>query len=430
MSLSPITVFFIVFVVLILIRMPMYLCLLGASITYIILNPQLNMMTAMAKLVKGPESYTLLAVPFFILAAQIMNQGGVTDRIFGFCKILLGSLPCGLAYVNVVASLIFSGISGSALADVGGLGQLEIKAMRDEGYDDDLIIGVTAASSTVGPIIPPSIPFIIYASMSGVSVGAMFMGGIGPGLLCCAVLCVYIYVIAKKRGYKASRRATLREVWDSFRDAFFALMFPVIMLGGIWSGIVTPTEAAMVSVLYGLIVTLFVYRDVKISGIPKLIMDSLGQAGPSMACVVAAGLFAWVLTYEKIDQVLVNAILSVTTNKYVILLLLNLLLLFLGMFVEVTAAIMITLPVLTPLIAIAGINPVHMGIVLVFNMMIGLLTPPVGFSLYMLTSVAQRKFEDVVRMILPWLIPLFIVLALITYVEPFVLGLPRLFGLM
>ncbi len=430
MSLSPITIFFIVFVILILIRMPMFMCLLGASVTYIVLNPQLNMLTAMAKLIKGPESYTLLAVPFFIFAAQLMNQGGVTDRIFGFCKILLGHLPCGLAYVNVVASLIFSGISGSALADVGGLGQLEIKAMRDEGYDDDLIIGVTAASSTVGPIIPPSIPFIIYASMSGVSVGAMFMGGIGPGLLCCIVLCFYIFMIAKKRHYSASRRASLGEIWKSFRNAFAALMFPVIMLGGIWSGVVTPTEAAMVAVLYGLFVSIFLYKDIQLRDLPKIMIESLGQAGPSMACVVAAGLFAWVLTYEKIDQVLVSAILSVTTNKYVILLLLNILLLFLGMFVEVTAAIMITLPVLTPLIAIAGIDPVHMGIILVFNMMIGLLTPPVGFSLYMLTSVANRKFEDVVKMIIPWLIPLFIVLALITYVEPFVLGLPRLCGLM
>ncbi len=429
MNISPLAAFFLVFVILVVIRMPMFMCLMGSAVIYIIMSPQLNMLTAMTKLMAGPNSYTLLAVPFFILAAQLMNNGGVTDRIFGFCKVLLGHLPGGLAYVNVAASLIFSGISGSALADVGGLGQLEIKAMRDEGYDDDLTIGITAASSTVGPIIPPSIPFIIYASMAGVSVGAMFMGGIGPGILCSIVLCIYIYMLTKKRHYKAHEKASGREIWDSFKNAFAALMFPVIMLGSIWSGVVTPTEAAMIAVLYGLFVSIFLYKDIKLQQLPEIIIGALEQAGPSMACVISAGVFAWVLTYEKIDSVAVSLILSITQNKFVILLLLNVLLLFLGMFVEVTAAIMITLPILTPLIAIAGINPVHMGIILVFNMMIGLLTPPVGFSLYMLTSVANRKFDDIVKMVTPWLIPLFIVLALITYFEPFVMGLPRLLGL-
>jgi len=387
------------------------------------------MITVMSKMMDAPNSFTLLAVPFFILAAQVMNNGGVTDKIFGFCLKLVGHVRGGLAYVNILASLIFSGISGSALADVGGLGVIEIKAMRDEKYDDDIAIGVTGASSTVGPIIPPSIPFVIYASMAGVSVGALFMAGVGPGLLICLVLSIYVYFVVKKRNYPRHKRATFKEIIKSFWGALPALLFPVILLGGIWGGFFTPTEAALVSVIYGLLVSSLIYKQLRLKEIPKLLWTSVKQVGPSIAVVVTASIFAWILTYEKVDQIVVRSILSITTNRILILLIMNVILLILGMFIEVVAAIMITLPIFGPLMAIAGINPIHMGVILTLNMMIGLLTPPVGFSLYMLSTVSGLPFNTIVKMVSKWWIPLVITLLLVTYVEPITMWLPRLLGL-
>jgi len=393
------------------------------------MNHDLSMMTAMSKMMNAPNSFTLLAVPFFILAAQIMNTGGVTSRIFGFCLKLMGHFRGGLAYVNVFSSLIFSGISGSALADVGGLGVIEMKAMRDAEYDDDITIGVTAASSTVGPIIPPSIPFVVYAAMAGVSVGGLFMAGIGPGLLLCLVLCTYIYFIVKKRNYPKHKRSTLNEIVKSFWGALPALLFPVILLGGIWGGFFTPTEAALVSIIYGIIVSSLIYKEMKLKEIPKLLWTSVKQVGPSIAVVVTASIFAWILTYEKVDQIVVKFVLSITTNRIFILLMINGFLLILGMFIEVVAAIMITLPILTPLMAVAHISPIHMGVILTLNMMIGLLTPPVGFSLYMLSTTSGYPFNTVVKMVSKWWIPLFITLLLVTYFEPITMWLPRVLGL-
>lgn len=424
----PITVFFVSFLVLMIIRAPMYICLLTSSVIYIMLTPELSMMTAMNKMMNSPNSFTLLSVPFFILAGQVMNNGGVTDKIFGFAKNLIGHWRGGLAYVNVLASLIFSGISGSALADVGGLGMIEIKAMRDEKYDEDVILGVTGASSTVGPIIPPSIPFVVYGSMANVSIGALFLAGIVPGLVLSMVLFVYIFMITKKRGYPKHANPPLKEKLIALKGAFPALMFPVIMLGGIWTGWFTPTEAALFAVIYGIAVSCLFYRQFSLKQLPGLMIATIRQVGPSIAVVVGAALFAWVITYEQIDQLVVDAVLSLTTNKILILIFINVLLLVLGMFVEVIAAIMLTLPILTPLMAVADIDPIHMGVILVLNMMIGLLTPPVGFSLYMLSSVSNIPFPKVVKMVSPWLIPLVIALLLITFIEPITMWLPKLLG--
>lgn len=305
---------------------------------------------------------------------------------------------------------------------------IEIKAMRDENYDDDLILGVTGASGTVGPIIPPSIPFVIYGAMANVSIGALFMAGMGPGALLCLVLCIYIYIIAHKRNYPKHERASIGEMWKAFLEALPALLFPAFMLGGIWTGWFTPTESAMFSVVYGIFVSCVVYKEMDIRSLPSMAVATVKQVGPSIAVVVGASLFAWVMTYEQIDKVVVQLILSFTTNKYVILLLINLILIVMGMFIEVVAAIMIMLPILTPLMAIANISPIHMGVILVLNMMIGLLTPPVGMSFYMLSSASKRSFGEVTKMVAPWLIPLFIALAMVTYIEPITMFLPGLFG--
>lgn len=421
-------IFFLTFVVMVVIKLPMYLCLLGSSMLYIFLNPQLTMMAALEKMMNAANSFTLLAVPFFIFAGQVMNTGGVSRRIFAFANVLVGHLRGGLAYVNVLASLIFSGITGSALADVGGLGMIEMKAMKDENYDDDIILGVTGASSTVGPIIPPSIPFVVFGAMANVSIGGLFFAGIIPGLVISLVLCAFIFIVARKRNYPKKPMANASQLWYAFKEAFWALCFPLIIIGGIWTGWFTPTEAAFVSILYGLIISMLIYKEIKWTDISHMAIDTIRLVGPAITVVVGASLFAWVLTYEKVDQMVLYAFFSITNNKYVILLLINLLLLFLGMFIEVVAAIMITLPILMPIIEVIGMHPIHLGVIIVLNMMIGLLTPPVGMSLYMMSSISGISFGRVTKMVLPWLVPLLISLLIVTYCEPVVMWLPTALG--
>lgn len=420
--------FFITIFVTIALGFKLYTCLIGASLIYILLTPQLSMLVAMERMLNAANSFTLLAVPFFIFAGQIMNGGGVTDRIFGFARKMVGHRRGGLGYVNIVASMIFAGISGSALADVGGLGQVEIKAMREEGFDDDFIAGLTGASATVGPIIPPSIPFVVYGALANVSVGALFLAGMVPGIAISLILCIYVFVLAKRRNYPADPKSSWKERAISFKESFWALMFPVIILGGIWGGFFTPTEGAFVSIVYGTVVALFVYRDLKVREIPKMVHETVKAIAPAIAIVVGATLFGWVLNFERIDQLLLDFIFGITTNRILILLFVNIVLFALGMFVDVTAAIVITLPILGPLTYYVGVHPVHFGVILTLNLMIGLLTPPVGFSLYMLSSVMDVPFNKMVRAIWPWLIPLIVSLLLITYIPEIVMFLPRLMG--
>ncbi len=422
------TLFFIVLAVMMLAGVPIYLSLIGASLSYVIAHPELSMIIAVQKMINAPNSFTLLAVPFFIFAGQVMNYGGVTDRIFGFANALIGHHRGGLGYVNVFASVLFAGMSGSAIADAGGLGLIEIKAMRDAGYDDDFSIGVTASSSLIGPIIPPSIPFVVYGAVAGVSIGGLFIGGLVPGLLMALALCVMVYFTAKKRNYTPLPKATARERWTAFKRAFLSILTPVIIIGGIWFGFFTPTEAAFVSILYALVVTIFVYREQKLANLPRLALETLWTVGPAIMIVSAANIFGWIMNYEKIDVYLMNLLFSFTTNKYAILLLINILLLVMGMFLEVVAAVMIMLPLTAPIIQQIGIHPIHFGVILVLNLMIGLLTPPVGFVLYILASVAKVPVGQVIRMCVPWMLPLLAVLLLTTYVPELVLWLPRALG--
>ncbi len=422
------TLFFAVLAVMMILGFPIYLSLIGASLTYVIAHPDLSMIIAIQKMVNAPNSFTLLAVPFFIFAGQVMNYGGVTDRIFGFANSLIGHYKGGLGYVNVFASVLFAGMSGSAIADAGGLGLIEIKAMRDAGYDDDFSIGVTASSSLIGPIIPPSIPFVVYGAVAGVSIGGLFIGGVVPGLLMAGALCVMVYFTAKKRNYPTLPKQSLAERWTAFKRAFLSILTPVIIIGGIWLGFVTPTEAAFVSIVYALFVTIFIYKEQKISALPALATETLRTVGPAIMIVAAANIFGWIMNYEKVDVYLMNLLFSYTTNKYVILLLINILLLIMGMFLEIIAAVMIMLPLTAPIIQTLGIHPIHFGVILVLNLMIGLLTPPVGFVLYILASVTKVPVNQVIRICIPWTLPLLAVLLLITYVPDLVMFLPRLLG--
>ena len=423
-------IFFGSFLLLMILRVPLFLCLIGSSVLYFALHPYLNMMTAMARMVNAPNSFTLLAIPFFLFSAQVMNHAGVSARIFNFANVLVGHFPGGLAYVNVLASKLFAAGSGSALADVGSLGLIQVKAMREKKFEDDITIGVSAASATISPITPPSIPFVIYGAMANVSIGALFMAGIVPSFLIGIALCVKIFFIARKRNYQPSKRATAKEVWSSFLQAFWALMFPVIIIGGIWLGIFTPTEAAFVSAVYGIIVSIFIYREFHIKEAPRLILETIKLIGPAIAAVVGAALFSWIMTYEQVDRFLITAIFNITENRFLVLLIINICFLFIGMFLEVISAIMIMLPILIAISQTLGIDQVHLGVIVVLNLMIGLMTPPIGFSVFMLSSIAKVPYGQTLKYCLPWIVPLLVVLLLVTYFEPVTLFLPRLLGFM
>jgi tripartite ATP-independent transporter DctM subunit len=422
------TLLFIVLFTMLFLGFPIYAALIGSSLLYVLLNDNLSFLIAVQRIVSAPNSFTLLAVPFFILAGQIMNNGGVTTRIFRFAKSCVGHLHGGLGYVNIVSSIIFAGMSGSALADAGGLGMVEIEAMRKANYDEDFSIGVTAASSIIGPIIPPSIPFVIYGAVAGVSVGGLFVGGILPGLLMASALFVMVFVISRRRKYQVDQRASFKELTRAFGASFLALLTPVVIIGGIWGGFFTPTEAAFVSIVYALLVTIVIYGEQSVSSIPVLMSATVRIVAPAIVIVAAANLFGWILNYERVDRFLVNALFNLSTNKYVILLIINLLLLVLGMFLEVISAIMLLLPILGPVILLLEIHPIHFGVILVLNLMIGLLTPPVGFVLYVLASATKTPVQTVIRYILPWTLPLLAALILITFLPQISLYLPTLGG--
>ena len=421
-------VFFIVFFALLLIGVPIYMSMLVPSILYLVINDMSLLMLAQ-KCMNGLNSFTLIAIPFFIMAAQVMNSGSVTNRIFDFCRSLVGHFKGGLGYVNVLSSVIFSGMSGSAVADVGGLGQVEIKAMRDAGYDEGFTIGVTAASGTIGPIIPPSIPFVVYATYSGASTGALFMAGILPGVFMAIVLCFMCRYMAIRTNSPSSQRASLRERWSYFKNSILAILMPLIIIGGIWTGKATPTEAALVAILYALIVSGLIYRELTPKKLFDIIMDTIDNTMPIMLVIVAATIFSFIVSYERLDTILLNFFVSLTNNRIVILLCINLMVLILGMFFDCTVIVMLLTPLLLPLAAAFDLSMTHIGVIVVLNAMIGLLTPPVGYSLYVLNSVTGHPVSKIARWCMPWMVPLIATLLVITVFDGISLFIPRMMGI-
>ena len=420
--------FFVVFFALLLIGVPIYLSMLRPSIIYLVSNNMSLLMIAQ-KCMNGLNSYTLIAIPFFIMAASVMNHGSVTTRIFNFCRALVGHHRGGLGYVNVLASVIFAGMSGSAVADVGGLGQVEIKAMRDAGYDDGFTIGITAASGTIGPIIPPSIPFVVYATYSGASTGALFMAGILPGVFMAIVLCVMCYFIAKKQNSPADPKSSGKEIWKTFKDSILALLMPIIIIGGIWSGIATPTEAALLATVYALLVCSCVLRELRLKDLYEIIWDTIYNTMPIMLVIAGATIFSFIVSYERLDTILLNFFVGLTSNKYIILLCIDLMVLVMGMFFDCTVIVMLLTPLLIPLASSFGLSMVHIGVVVVLNAMIGLLTPPVGYSLYVLNSVTGYPVMKIAKWCIPWMIPLVFTLLVITLVPGISMWLPTLLGI-
>ena len=365
----------------------------------------------------GLNSFTLLCIPGFVFAGSLMNQGGITERLIGFCNKIVGHITGGLAIANVVASMLFAGISGTALADTVSVGGVLIPSMKKEGYDADFSCAVTAASSCIGPIIPPSVPMIMAATMTGLSVSKMFVAGMVPGILMGLGMIFVSWYISKKRHYpKAERRSTLKEVLVSAKESFFAILMTLIILSGICFGFVTPAEASILAVVYGIFVGFFIYKELTIPRLIESMKSTVTSSAGIMVLVGMANVFAYILTKEQIPQMVADAMLSLTSNKYIILILINLLLVFVGMFMETIAAILILFPVLLNLVLMVGVDPIQFGVMVVLNLVLGLCTPPVGVCLFAATNIGETKLTGVVKELIPYLISNFIVLGLVTFV--------------
>lgn len=373
------------------------------------------------------DSYNVIAIPFFILAAQIMNKGGVTERMMNFANMIVGQLKGGLAHVNILTSMLFAGMSGSAVADSAGLGQILIPSMKKKGYGSDYSAAVTAASSTIGPIIPPSVPIVMYGILAEASIGKLFLAGAVPGLVLGLSMLVLSYFIAVRKDYPSEPRPTWPQVWKGTISVIPAMLTPVIILGGMWSGVFSPTEAAGVAVGYAMVQG-FLMRDLTMKGLWECLRESALYSSVIMIIVSSAGLFGWILSTEQIPVRFTELILSLTSNKYVVLMIINVFLLVFGCFMEILAIMLMTIPVLLPLIHQLGIDPVHFGVVMVLNLMIGLLSPPFGLSLYIAQDIAKISYASAVRATVPYMLLILFILIVATYFPWFVMVLPRMIG--
>lgn len=459
------------FLGLMIIGVPVALSLAGASLLYIVISGTAPDVVIAQRMIAGVESFPLLAVPFFILAGNLMNIAGVTGRIYSFAVALVGWMRGGLAQVNIVGSVIFSGMSGTAIADAAGLGTIEIKAMKDHGYSTEFAVGVTAASATLGPIIPPSLPFVIYGMLANVSIGALFLGGLIPGAFMTLLMMGTVAWFARRNGWGSDAAFSWRQLgaagmelavvavfplgvyllvavglsvnmavmialavllaadWYFDFSAVMALMTPVILIGGMTLGWFTPTEAAVAAVIWSLFLGLVRYRSMTLRSLAKATFDTIETTASVLFIVTAASIFAWLLTASQAAQALTDGILALTSNKWVFLLLANLLILFVGCFIDTIAAITILVPILLPIVLKLGIDPVHFGLVMTLNLMIGLLHPPLGMVLFVLARVAKLSVERTTMAILPWLVPLILALIAITYIPELTLWLPRMAGM-
>ncbi len=379
------------------------------------------------RMLYGANSFTLLAIPFFLLAGNLMNAGGITDRIFTFAKAMVGHWRGGMGHVNIVSSMIFSGMSGSAVADAMGLGTVEIKAMRDAGYEDDICIGVTAASATIGPIIPPSIPLVIFGVLANASIADLLIAGIAPGFAMGFALMVMLAIQARIRGYPPGERPSLEMFLRSLAKAILPILTPVILVGGIWTGLFTPTEAAAVAVVYAAILTGFVYRLMTVRKFWEILRRTMYDTAAIMLIIAAANLYGWFLVFAKIPQDFAALMQAVTSDPVIILLMINTLLLIVGCFMESLAAITVLTPILLPVAVGVGIHPVQFGIIMVLNLMIGLLTPPLGMVAFAVGKVAGSTMDKTIKAIIPYYIPLLICLLAVNVFPWLTLGLPSLF---
>ena len=416
----------VLFLVLLLLRVPAAFCMLITTLVYALVEQSVPQSFIPQAMVSGSASYTIMAAPFFILVGELMNSSGITKRLFKFANVLVGHITGGLGHVNVLASVFFSGVSGSAIADAAGLGNVEIKAMVDEGYDPDFSVGITAASSTIGPIIPPSSPMVLYGIMSGTSIGALFMAGIPTGILMAGFMMLVVYIISKKRNYPKSRRATLPEIWKAFKEAFWALLSPLILIVGMLSGFATPTETAAVAAAYSLFLGVVIYKEMTWQSLMDIMRNSIKSIGMVMLLIATGTVFAWMIGTEKVAEKSAELLFSLTSNPYLILLLINLFLLFVGTFMETTSALLVTLPVLLPIVKIIGMSTVQFGVIMVLLLMIGMLTPPMALCLFVTSKIGGISFDRAFKAVLPYYVALLTVLIIINLFPDVTLALTGL----
>ena len=410
------------FLLLMILGCPIAFCLLCSGTIYFMTN-NMALIMVVQRLTEGANTFTLLAVPGFILAGNLMNSGEVTDRIFDFCGKLVGHITGGLGHANILASVVFAGMSGAAIADAGGLGAIELKAMHDAGYDDDFSLAVTGASSLVGPIIPPSVPAVVYGTVASVSIGRPFMAGAVPGAIMAIAMCVMVYIISKKRGYRKEEWCGFRALFHSFRRAFLSLLTVVVILGGILAGIFTPTEAAIIATFYAIFLGFF-YRTLTLKKLLAALKEASETTCTVMMIVCGATIFCYILSFERFPQMVANLFLTYVDNKYMALFVINVFLVFVGMFMDSSPSIIILTPVFLPVVTAFGVDPVHFGIIMILNLMIGLLTPPVGMVLYVLSKVSSVPFERICKATVPYIIMFYIILQFITYIPQICLALP------
>jgi tripartite ATP-independent transporter DctM subunit len=414
------------FVLLVLLRYPIALAIgIAVAITISLFN-DLSFLVLVQRMVVGVDSFVFLSIPLFILAGQLMNSGGITERIFNFARGLVGHVRGSLGQANIIASMIFSGMSGSAVADAGGLGMIEIKAMNDQGYPKEFSGAVTVASSVIGPVIPPSIPMVLYGALAEVSVGRLFLGGIIPGLLVGISLMILVYFISIKNDYPKDEKISLKEFWSRTLASFLPGLTPIIILGGILGGIFTPTEAAAVAVFYSFILSFFIYKTITFSELPKILINTMITTAIVTFVISAASSFSYLLLIGNVSGKIISLLTSLTLNKYIILFLLNIILLFFGCIMEAGVALILLVPILVPILNMIGIDLIHFGVVMTLNLMIGVATPPIGMGLFVVSHVANIKVEKLMKSIIPFLVPPIIVLFLITYFPVLVTFVPNL----
>src|SRR5680860_87675 len=416
----------IVFIACLVLRFPIAFSLGFSCLAYLLVQG-IPLVVVPMKMYSGIDVFVLLSIPGFIIAGNLMNQGGLTEKIIAFCNHLLGHIRGGLSLVNIGASMLFAGISGTAISDTASMGSIMIPAMKKEGYDTGFSCAVTAASSTVGPIIPPSVPLIIAATLSGLSVGKLFLAGALPGLLLGVGLLFTSYFISKRKNYPKHERSSFGQVARSFVNTFWALLMTLIILDGIIGGIFTPTEASIIAVAYALVIGKFVYKRLNFKNIQVIFLDSMKTSASLMVLVGFANLFGFILITEQIPQTISNEILGFTTNKYVVLLLINLLLIIVGTFMETIAALLILFPILLKVALAVDVDPIHFAIIAVLNLIIGLTTPPVGVCLFVASSIGKISIGAVSKAGLPFLLVSFLVLILVTLFPWISLVLPNLF---
>ena len=397
---------------------------LGLASAAYLLSAGIPLVVMPQKMYAGMDVFVLLCIPGFILAGNLMNNGGITERIIRFANALVGWARGGLGLTNVAGSMLFGGISGTAVADAASIGGMMIPGMKKAGYPADFSAAVTAASSTVGPIIPPSVPMIIVGALSGISVGRMFLAGAVPGILMGLAMMVTTYLIAVRKDFPRQPWQGVGELGKSFLGAFWAIAMTVLIIGGLMSGIATPTETAIVASIYAFVVGAFIYRDLKLKEVPRIIIESAVSSAAILALVGFANVFGWILVSERIPQMIASSVLSFTDNKYVVILLINLLLLFVGMFMETIAALIILFVPLLTLAQGVGVDPLHFATFAVLNLMIGLTTPPVGVCLFICANIAKLPLTPVIKAIAPFLLTNILVLLLVSYVPAIATWLP------